>query len=111
MSVFKNLNLGGLAALVFAGFFAISWTTMESKLAKQWYQVSVSGSDSNPEKNQHILGLYPGGTPQFPCDETTGEICAIELDFNPEEEAMPTTVYEAKNNTAVSVGLSRFIEQ
>lgn len=110
-NIFKNLNKVGIVAFAAAGLFAISWTTIESKLAPQWYEVSVSGTDPNPEKNQHILGLYPNGTPQSPCDEISGEICAIQLEFNPEDEDMPTTVYEARNNTAVTVGLSSFTEQ
>ncbi|GGH28833.1 hypothetical protein FAZ19_20120 [Sphingobacterium alkalisoli] len=111
VKTFKNFDKGALVALAVAGFFAISWTNAAHKLAPQWYQVTESGTDPDPEKNQHIVGLYPGGTPTNPCDETSGEICAIQLDFNPEETDMPSTVSEAKNLAEVTVGSSRFSQE
>lgn len=108
VKTFKNLNKGGIVALAVAGFFAISWTHVEHKLAPQWYQVTESGSDPDPEKNQHIVGLYPGSTPGSTpgaeCNTFPGEICAVQMDL--QGAPIPATIAEA-NSLEIDTSVQR----
>lgn len=96
-NIFKNLNTGALTILVAVALITISWTESKISLAPQWYQVSVSGSDPDPEKNQHILGLFPGSTPGSTpgaeCNTSPGEICAVEMDL--QGAPIPATISDA----------------
>lgn len=85
MRVFKNLNLGGLAALVLAGFFAISWSEAKIKLAPTsgWYFITAPTGDINNPSDQ-IIGLRQGeNPPSGSCSEDhVMDPCQVLLDLS-----------------------------
>ncbi|MBV2227195.1 hypothetical protein [Sphingobacterium kyonggiense] len=93
-NLFKNFDKMGLLAFVAAGLFAISWNLPESKMAPQWYAVTVSGTDPNPEKNQLIGAAID--EPTGNCSKDDGTICAVQLDLN--SAPKPATIYQANQD-------------
>ncbi|MBE8722306.1 hypothetical protein [Sphingobacterium pedocola] len=80
-NIFKNFDKLGIFAFAAAGLFAISWTNLESRLAPQWYQVTVIDEDEPHDEpsNLAIGAALPSG-PSGPCSLNNGEMCAIPID-------------------------------
>ncbi len=93
-NLFKNFDKMGLLAFAAAGIFAISWNAPVSKMAPQWYAVTVSGTDPNPEKNQLIGAAID--EPTGDCANPSGNICAVQLDLNGAPK--PATIFEANED-------------
>lgn len=111
-AIFKNLNVGGIVAFALAGLFAISWNAAKvNEEEPQWFAVVDHGSTLGDPANQDILGPYPNGEPGEECEEISGEICAIQLTFDPNETDMPGTVAAAIADPTVTVGDSQYKDE
>jgi len=77
INIIKNLNFGGMIALVAMMMLTVSWTVTDKVVAAEWFAVSDEGSALSDKK---ISGPYPGGTPGEECQLEDGEMCAVPID-------------------------------
>ncbi|MCT1523666.1 hypothetical protein [Sphingobacterium hotanense] len=94
-NLFKNFDKMGLLAFAAAGVFAISWNAPETKLAPKWYPVTPDTSDPSDESLQTISSTPFQGTPTGDCKNTSGVICAVQLDLG--TAPVPATIAEAED--------------
>lgn len=66
-----------------------------------WYEVTISGTDTDPEANQHI-GDQLEGEPSGDCRHENGILCAVQFSAN--EPLIPSTVAEAKSLEVPIIG-------
>lgn len=103
--IFKNLNFGGLLALVAGVVLMVSWKNHETKksAAFQWYEISIIDllQPHDQPSNQRVEGLYPGGEPSESgdCSETdpNSPLCASELEL-PSSVSFPITMKDVEDN-------------
>ncbi len=100
-NIFKNLNKGALVALASAGLFAISWTTIESKLAPQWYQVELKENGDPENLEDFEINPISIGSPTGDCDLGTITLCAVKLEVT--SGPFPSNMDEAENFPAVNI--------
>lgn len=80
-NIFKNFDKLGLLAFVAVALFAISWNTPTKLSAtEKWVEVEDTGATLGNPLDQELRNDIDG-TPVFPCDEPSGEICAVLIDF------------------------------
>ena len=103
-NILKNFDRIGLVVLLAAFFVTVGFKATDKMEAGTWYEVEITDLNA-PElpQNQKIVGLYPNGAPDFPCDSEIKEqpICAIELEGNL-PLTFPITVDQATTNGAMS---------
>lgn len=99
--IVKNFNILGLVAFIAAGIFAISWTEVKKNDEAPWYEVTESGNDPDPAKNQLINPVPLDQEPTGDCD--TGELlCAVQLEVN--SSTFPANMAEADSDPDVEIG-------
>ncbi len=107
-TLFKKLDVTGVAVLLLAFFVAVGFTATTEMRQAEWYEVTIIDDEEehdNPE-NQGIEGALDE-EPVFPCDEEDGTICAIQIDMKSHNE-VPTTVAEA--DSLDNLGLIEILE-
>lgn len=101
--LFKKLDITGVAIMLLGFFAAVGFTAAEEVRQGTWYEVTISGTDPIPEKNQHIGAPLPGN-PEGDCEEDDADvICAIELTLGTSNPSPPATVQEALDRQAANI--------
>ena len=101
INIIKNLNFGGVVALVAMMMLTVSWQDSKVDLAApQWYNVTITGSDPDPLKNQ-VINPAPQSAPAGDCQGGETTLCAVLLEVT--SGPFPTNMYDAENSSAVTI--------
>lgn len=58
--------------------------------AEKWFDVTVSGDQSLPQ-NQQIEAMLTD-SPDAPCIETDGDLCAVRIEYNPDDSGIQSLI-------------------
>ena len=102
VKVLKNkMDITGVAVFLMAFFVAVGFTTAKEMQQGGWYEVEDTGATPGNPENQEIGDYLPNG-PQGDCEETSGLICAVELQIET-GSSFPSNMHEADSLSSVQI--------
>src|SRR5690606_27786113 len=102
-TLFKKLDITGVAVLLLAFFVAVGFTAATEMRQAEWYEVEIidENEDHDEPENQGIGALLPDG-PEGDCEDGTENICAVELQLA-SGSPFPANMHEADSLPSVQI--------